>query len=198
METLIQDIRFGVRRLAKSPGFALIAILSLALGVGANAAIFSLVNTVLLRPLPIDHPEQVMSVAVRAKNDTMSALSYLNYVDLRDRNEVLSGLIAERFAPVSLSRDGNNQRMWGYLVSGNYFDVLGISAVKGRVFTADDDRTKLSSPVAVVSYGCWQRRFGSDPDIAGKEILLNGHPFQIVGVAPDGFVGTEIIYTPEI
>ncbi|HMG36955.1 MAG TPA: ABC transporter permease [Blastocatellia bacterium] len=198
METLIQDIRFGVRRLVKSPGFAFIAIVSLALGVGANAAIFSLVNTVMLRPLPIANPSQVVAVGVRAKNDSMSALSYPNYVDLRDRNDVLSGLIVERFAPISLSRDGNNERMWGYLVSGNYFDVLGVNAFKGRTFAPDEDRTKLTHPVAVIGYGCWQRRFGGDPDLVGKEILLNDHPFRVIGIAPPGFAGTEIIYTPEI
>src|SRR5215831_14396156 len=109
METLLQDIKFGSRRLLKSPGFSLIAIISLALGVGANTAIFSLVNAILLRPLPVDHPEQIVSVAVRAKNDSMDAFSYPNYIDVRDRNEVLSGLIAHRFAVMSLSKDGNNQ-----------------------------------------------------------------------------------------
>jgi macrolide transport system ATP-binding/permease protein len=198
METLIQDIKFGSRRLLKSPGFASIAIISLALGVGANTAIFSLVNAVLLRPLPVAHPEEIMSVAVRGKNDAMDAFSYPNYIDFRDRNQVLSGLIVERFAAISLSRNGNNQRVWAYLVSGNYFDVLGVRAIKGRTFLPEEDRTRLSHPVVVVSYRCWQSRFGGDPDLVGKEILLNNHPFKVIGIAPEGFSGTEIIFTPEI
>jgi MacB-like periplasmic core domain len=198
METLLQDIRFGLRRLAKSPGFAVIALVSLALGVGANTAIFSLVNAVLLKPLPVVNPEQLVAVGVRGKGDSMRAFSYPNYIDFRDRNQVLSGLFVERIAPMSLSRVGNNQRVWGYLVSGNYFDVLGVRAIKGRTFAPEEDQTRLSHPVAVISHGCWLRRFGGASDLVGTEVLLNGHPFKIIGIAPEGFTGTEIIYTPEI
>src|SRR5919107_4677680 len=126
--TILQDLRFGVRRLLKSPGFTLVAVVSLALGVGANTAIFSLVNTVLLRPLPVEKPERLVSVSVLGKDDSMLAFSYPTYKDFRDRSEVLSGIFAERLGPMSLSRDGNNQRVWGYLVTGNYFDVLGVAA----------------------------------------------------------------------
>jgi predicted permease len=194
----MQDVRFGLRRLLKRPGFALVAILSLALGVGANTAIFSLINTVLLRPLPVAEPENIVSVSVMGKNDSTLAFSYPNYEDFRDRNEVLSGLIVHRFAPMSLSRDGNNERVWGYLVSGNYFDVLGVSAFRGRTFLPEEDRTRNSHPVAVVSYNCWQHRFGADPALIGKDVVLNGHTFAVIGVAPEGFKGTELIYTPEI
>ncbi|HXG68903.1 MAG TPA: ABC transporter permease [Blastocatellia bacterium] len=200
METLIQDLRFGIRRLLASPGFTFIAILSLALGIGANTAIFSLVNTILLRPLPVAQPEQVVAVnQVDLRNPSGFAnFSYPNYVDFRDRNEVLSGMYAHRFVPLSLSRGGNNERVWGYLVSGNYFDVLGVSAFKGRLFSQEDDRAPGAHPVAVVSYGGWQRRFGSDPDLVGKTILLNGHTFTVIGIAPENFTGTELIFTPEI
>ena len=198
MENLIQDIRFGLRRLFKSPGFALIAIASLALGIGANTAIFSLVNTVLFKSLPVPNPQQVFSIAVRGNNDSMQAFSYPNYQDFRDKNDVLTGLIVHRFAPMSLSIDGANERVWGYLVSGNYFDVLGVQPIKGRGFLPEEDQAPLSHPVVVISHGCWQRRFGGDPDIVGKDIRLNGHPFKIIGVAPEGFRGVEIIYTPEI
>jgi predicted permease len=198
METLLQDLRFGFRRLLKSPAFTIVAVLSLALGVGANAAIFSLINAVLLRPLPITDPANVLSVQVVGKNDSIDAFSYPNYVDFRDRNEVLSGLLVYRFAPMSLSREGNNERIWGYEVSGNYFDVLGVPAVRGRTFSPDEDRARNASPVAVLSYGCWQRRFGADPELVGKEIILNGHTFNVIGIAPEGFAGTEIIYTPEV
>ncbi|HXU39697.1 MAG TPA: ABC transporter permease [Blastocatellia bacterium] len=198
METLIQDLRFGFRRLLKGPAFTIVAVLSLALGVGANAAIFSLINAVLLRPLPITDPSKVLSVQVVGKNDSLDAFSYPNYLDFRDRNEVLSGLLVYRFAPMSLSRERNNERVWGYEVSGNYFDVLGVPAVRGRMFSPEEDRARNASPVAVLSYGCWQRRFGADPQIVGKEITLNGHTFNVVGIAPEGFTGTEIIYTPEV
>ena len=198
METLLQDIRFGVRRLLKSPGFAAIAVISLALGIGANTAIFSLVNTILLRPFPVADPEEIFSVAVSGKDSGIQAFSYPTYLDFRDRNEVFSGLFVTRTSPMSLSRDGNNERAWGYLVSGNYFDVLGVKAHLGRTFTQEEDRTRLSHPVVVISYTGWQKRFGADPNIIGKEIILNGHTFNIIGVAPEGFIGTELIYTPEI
>jgi predicted permease len=198
METLFKDLRYGVRSLLKRPGFAAIAVITLALGIGANTAIFSLVNMVLLRSLPVDHAEQVVAVSLRGKGDSLNAFSYPNYIDFRDRNEVLSGLLAYRFVPLSLSRGDNNERIWGYEVSGNYFDVLGVHAIKGRTFSPEEDRTRLSHPVAVVSYGCWQRRFGADPNLVGKDVLLNNHQFRIIGVAPEGFKGTEFVYTPEI
>lgn len=198
METLFQDLRFGFRRLLKSPGFTFAALISLALGVGANAAIFSLVSTVMLRPLPVPEPENVISVSVTGKNDAMLAFSYPNYMDYRDRNDVFSGLLVYRISPMSLSREGNNERIWGYMVSGNYFDVLGVQAVEGRTFLPEEDRTRNSHPVAVISHTCWQSRFGADPQIVGKEILINGNKFNVVGVAPEGFKGTEFIYTPEV
>ncbi|HKQ62297.1 MAG TPA: ABC transporter permease [Candidatus Polarisedimenticolaceae bacterium] len=193
-----QDLRFGARRLAKSPGFALIAIVSLALGIGVNTAIFSLVNAVVLRPLPVARADEVVSVAVRGQQDAMLAFSYPNYRDFRDRNQVLSGLAVERFVTLSLSHRGENERLWGYLVSGNYFDVLGVRAGLGRTFAPEEDRTPLAHPVAVVSHACWLRRFGGDAGLVGREIQLNGHAFTVIGVAPEGFRGTEIIYTPEI
>jgi predicted permease len=198
METLLKDIRYGVRGLLKRPGFVIISIITLALGIGANTAMFSLLNTVLLRRLPVKDPEQIVSVSVRGKTDSILAFSHPNYVDFRDRNQVLSSLLLYRFAPVSLSRNGNNQRIWSYEVSGNYFDLLGVHALKGRTFLPEEDRTKLSHPVVVVSYTGWQRRFGGDPDLVGKEVLLNNHPFKVIGITPQNFRGTEMIYTPDM
>ncbi|HEU4390835.1 MAG TPA: ABC transporter permease, partial [Blastocatellia bacterium] len=198
MDNLIKDIRFGIRRLIKSPGFSLIAIASLALGVGANTAIFSLVNTVLLRPLPVPDPTRIVSVTVRGKGDSIGAFSYPMYEDFRDRNDVLSGILVYRFAYMSLSQDGRGQRVWGYEVSGNYFDVLEVKPVLGRTFLPEEYRTPLSHPVAVMSYGCWQRRFAGDPGVVDRDVAINGHSFRIIGVAPEGFSGTEIIYTPEL
>src|SRR6266581_1786553 len=178
MRSLIKDIRYGFRSFLKRPAFTAIAIVTLALGIGANTAIFSLVNTVLLRPLPVPNPKQIVSVSLSGKTDPLLAFSYPNYRDFRDRNTVLSGLLVYRFAPLSLSREGGNERVWGYEVSGNYFDVLGVPAFRGRMFSPEEDRARNASPLAVVSYGCWQRRFGADPELVGKEITLNGHIFN--------------------
>src|SRR5215212_9016884 len=175
MDSLVKDIRYAVRGLVKRPGFVAIAVITLALGIGANTAIFSLVNTVLLRSLPVDRPNEIVSVAARGKDDSMSAFSYPNYRDFRDRNDTLSGLLVYRFVPLSLSRSGVNERIWGFEVSGNYFDVLGVKAIKGRTFAADEDKTPLSNPVAVLSFESWQKRFGGDPDLVGKDVLLNNH-----------------------
>ena len=193
-----KDISYAVRSLLKRPGFVSIAVITLALGIGANTAIFSLVNAVLLRSLPVERPGEIVSVAVRGKDDSMSAFSYPNYRDFRDRNEALSGLLVYRFVPLSLSRSGANERVWGFEVSGNYFDVLGVKAIKGRTFLPEEDKTPLSHPVAVVSYESWQRRFGGDPDLVGKDVLLNNHAFKVIGITPEGFKGTEMIYTPEM
>src|SRR5829696_959516 len=159
MDSLIKDIRYAIRGLVKRPGFVAIAVVTLALGIGANTAIFSLVNTVLLRKLPVDRPGEIVSVAVRGKDDSLSAFSYPNYKDFRDRNDVLSGLLVYRFVPLSLSRNGLNERVWGYEVSGNYFDVLGVKPIQGRTFLPEEDKTRLTHPVVVLSYLGWQRRF---------------------------------------
>jgi macrolide transport system ATP-binding/permease protein len=198
MTTLWQDLRYGLRMLRKTPGFTAIAILSLALGIGANTAIFSLVNTALLRPLPVDKPEQLVGLNNTAGERMFPAFSYPNYKDFESRNQVFSGMIAYRFAPLSLSHDGINERLWGYIVSGNYFEVLGVRAGLGRLISTDDDRAPGGHPVAVLSHKCWQSRFGSDPNISGKEILVNGRGYTVIGVAPPSFFGTEIVAAPEI
>src|SRR6266545_8339418 len=128
MQTLLQDIRYSLRLLMKRPSFTAVAVLTLALGIGANTAIFSLVNTVLLRPFPVVRPGELYTLSLTGKNDSLLAFSYPDYIDFRDRNDALAGLYASRIAPMSLSRNGNNERVWGYLVSGNYFEVLGVNA----------------------------------------------------------------------
>ncbi|HSE19724.1 MAG TPA: ABC transporter permease [Pyrinomonadaceae bacterium] len=198
MDSLIKDIRYAIRSLIKRPGFVAIAVITLALGIGANTAIFSLVNTVVLRSLPVERAGEIVSVAVRGKDDSMSAFSYPNFKDFRDRSDVLSGLLVYRFVPLSLSRGGNNERIWGYEVSGNYFDVLKVKAIHGRTFLPEEDQTKNSHPVIVVGYDCWQRRFAGDPGLVGKDVLINNHQFKVIGIAPEGFKGTEFVYSPEI
>src|SRR4029079_12010031 len=147
MENLFHDLRFGFPRLIKTPGFALMPLLSLALGIGANTAIFSLVNIILFRPMPYANPQEVVSVSAVGKEGAMAAFSYPNYIDFRDRNEVLSGMLVSRFTYMSLSRNGNNEKIWGNLVSGNYFDVLGVKPALGRTFLPEEDKTRLSHPV---------------------------------------------------
>jgi predicted permease len=198
MQTLWQDMRYGLRRLIKKPGFAVIAILSLALGIGANTAVFSLVNMVLFRSLPVANPQEVVSVSAVGKDGQMAAFSYPNYVDFRDRNQVLSELLVSRFTYMSLSRNGNNERIWGNLVSGNYFDALGVKPALGRTFLPEEDKTRLSHPVVVISHSLWQKQFGGDPSVVNSDILINGRKFKIIGVAPAGFKGTEFVFAPEI
>jgi macrolide transport system ATP-binding/permease protein len=200
LEIFWMDLRFAFRRLINSWGFTLIAVLSLALGIGANTAIFSLVNTVLLRPMPVENPERLVALnfASEKSNNIYPLFSYLNYRDLRDRNNVLDGLLAYRMAPVSLSHDGINERAWGYVASGNYFDVLGVKPALGRLLTPEDDKSEGAHPVMVISHECWQRRFAGDPNVVGRSVLVNARSFLIIGVAPRGFHGTEIAYKAEM
>ena len=199
METLLQDIRFGFRQLMKQPGFAALAIISMALGIGANTSIFSLVDTALLRPLAVKEPSQLVELYGTLHNGTdWSLQSYLNYKDYRDRNTVFSGLFVYRVVVSSLTVNNSSQRVWGYLVSGNYFDVLGVKPMLGRAFLPEEDQTPDSHPVAVISYNCWQHRFGGDPQIVGKTVEFNSRPFTVIGVAPKGFIGTEVAYDPEM
>lgn len=197
-DEMMQDLRYGVRMLAKRPGFTLVAVLSLALGLGANTAIFSLINTMLLRPLPIHQPEQLVALNNAGGNQMFSNFSYPNYKDLRSRNDVFSDLIAYRIMPLSLSHDGINERRWGYEVSGNYFSALGVSAAQGRLLVAEDDLTPGAHPVVVIGYKLWQQSFGSAPNVVGKEIIVNGRPYTVVGVTPQGFLGTEIASASEL
>jgi predicted permease len=196
---LWQDLRYGARMLVKKPGFTLIAVVTLALGIGANTAIFSLVNTILLRPLPVREPQRLVSIfPTILRTGEAQIFSYPNYVDVRDRNDVFTDLAAFTFAGMSLSRNGNNEIIYGYLASGNYFELLGVNAALGRTFTPKDDRTPNADPVAVLSYASWQKRFGADHNIVGQTVLLNNLSYTIIGVAPPRFNGTEFIYAPEM
>jgi predicted permease len=199
METLLQDIRYGFRQLTKRPAFAALAFISMALGIGANTSIFSLVDTALLRPLATREPSRLVELYGTLHNGLdWSLQSYPNYKEYRDRNTVLSGLFVYRVVVSSLTANNSSQRVWGYLVSGNYFDVLGVKPLLGRAFLPEEDQTPDSRPVVVVSYNCWQHRFGGDPQIVGKTVEFNSRPFTIIGVAPKGFIGTEVAYDPEM
>ncbi len=193
---LLQDLRYGARMLLKKPGFSLIAIFTLSLGIGANTAIFSLVNKALLRPMPVESPDRLVAV----NNDSLKlpVISYPNFRDFRERNQVFSGMLAYRYMTFGLSNNGVNERVWGYLSTGNYFESLGVKPALGRFFTADDDRTPGAHAVAVITYESWQKRFAGDPRVIGKTLIVNGSNFTIIGVAPQGFYGSEVIYHPEI
>jgi predicted permease len=204
MDILWQDIRFAFRTIRKNPGFTAVAVLSLALGVGANTTIFTLLNAALLSPLPVERSSEL--VAVYTTDTTrigpfgnLSPMSYLNLKDFRERNESLAD-IAGYSGPqgVSAITGSEPQQAFVELVTGNYFTVLGVKAAKGRVFTADEDETRGEAPVAVISHGFWQRRFGGDPAAVGKVMPLNGHGFTIVGIMPEGFRGVNSLFSPDM
>ena len=189
MDSLFKDIRYGVRSLLKRPGFTAIAVLTLALGIGANTAIFSVVNATLMRPLPVADQERLVFVF---NGPSGSVFSYPDYSALRDQNNVFDGLIAWGGITASLNSNEQTDLVVGAIVTGNYFDVLGVRAQLGRVITADDDKTPGAHPVAVISQGLWQRRFGGDANVVGRQLLLNGNTFTVIGVLPAGFDGLQL------
>ncbi|MBA2340007.1 MAG: ABC transporter permease [Pyrinomonadaceae bacterium] len=198
MTTLMQDMRYAVRVLLKHPGFTAVAVLSLALGIGVNTATFSVLDAVLLRSLPISQPDQLVTVFTQREAELNSGFSYPDYVDYRDRNEVFSGMIAWDGVSLNLSVGDATERISGQLVTGNYFDVLGVRATQGRTFLPEEDRTPGSAPVAVISHGFWQKQFGGAPGVLGKQVTINNHSFSIIGVAPAGFTGAERGAAPDI
>jgi predicted permease len=198
MQQLLLDLRLALRRLRHSGGFACVAIVTLTLGIGANTAVFSVINQVALRPLPVARSGELISLNQSLGGNLFPTLSYPNYRDIRDRNNVLSGLVAYRILPASLGIRGNSRRLWGYLVTGNYFELLGVHAARGRLLTPADDLHPGAHPVAVLSYTCWQQHFGGDPSAVGRTVKFNGMDFTILGIAPQGFFGTELYYAPEV
>ncbi len=206
MENLLQDIRFGLRTLGKNPGFTIVAILTLALGIGANAAIFSLTDQVLLRLLPVERPRELVVLTspgvnhgrVWSDSDGGPSFSYPMYKDLRDRNEVFAGLLAGFHVQVNVAGQGESQLADGLLVSGNYFQVLGVRPFLGRVFSSQDETAPGANPVAVLSYGYWTRHFGSDPNILNKQLAVNGNSLTVVGVARPGFTGVQVGQIPDV
>jgi putative ABC transport system permease protein len=203
MDKMLQDVRYALRQLKKSPAFSLVAVLTLALGIGANTTIFTVVNAVLLRPLPVEDPERLVAVlGTDARNSTAAQqflpMSELNYKDLRDKNDVLTGLASFTGAGVNLSGAGNPEQLNATLVSGNYFQVLGVHAVVGNTFDPEQARKEGGYPVVVLGYGLWQRRFGGDRSIVGKPLTLNQQPYTVIGVAPKSFQGTFTVGSPDV
>ena len=202
MRSLLQDAQYAVRTLRKSPLFASVAVLSLALGIGANAAIFSLINQLILQMLPVQHPEQLVLLTGRGNhygsNTGANSLSYLMYTDFRDHNQVFSGIFCRYGRTLSVTADGRTEVVSSEDVSGNYFPVLGVKAALGRVFTASDDLIQGANPVAVLSYGYWQTRFNGDRGVIGKKLVINGYPMTVIGVSQKGFDGLEVGYSPQV
>lgn len=197
VDRLVQDLRYALRTLRWNPGFASVAVLALAIGVGANAALYSILNAVYLRFLPVENPEQLVVVATRNQS-----FSYPFYRDIRDQTQSLQGTIAYRSLAISAGINGSTERVTGAMVSGNYFAVLGVQPAAGMLIEPEDDVKPGSGgargPVAVLSYAYWMRRFGGEASAIGKTIDLNGAPFTIIGVAREGFSGTEVGVSPEV
>jgi predicted permease len=202
MGNFVQDLRYAFRTLRKAPLFTSVAVLSLALGIGANTAIFTLVNQLILQLLPVRDPEQLVLLTARGShygsNTGGNALSYPMYQDFRDKNQVFQGMFCRFGNAFSLTYEGRTELVSGELVSGNYFPVLGVGAALGRVFSAQDDLIQGGHPIAVLSYGYWRTRFAADAAVIGRKIVLNGYPLTIVGVSRAGFDGVEPGSSPQI
>jgi predicted permease len=192
LETLFQDLRFALRVLRKPPGFAVVAVLTLAVAIGANAVVFSAINGFILRALNVPRAKSLYILEHGTDND--SSESYPDYVDLRDRNRSFDGLIAYNIDQAALDTGKNPSRAWIYEVSGNYFDILGIQPYLGRLIHASDDR----APDIVLTYAYWHSHFQDDRSVVGSVLQLNRHPFTVIGVTPPGFRGTVLIFSPDL
>src|ERR1051325_3683638 len=200
LRDLLQDIRYGIRMMRHAPSFTAVAVLALALGIGVNTAILSAVNGFVLRPLFVEKPTELVAPFWGRKADARvwGKCSYANYVDLREQNQSFSALCAWSQASAGISSGesqnaGDSERaevVWGELVSGNYFDVMGVKPMLGRGFLPEEDQTPNARPVVGISQPLWQQRFNADPDVVGKTAYLNGQPFTIIGVMPESFLGS--------
>ena len=192
---MFNDLKLAMRKLAKTPGFVLTAIVTLALGIGANAVVFSVLNALVLRPVNVPHAQNLYTVQ-RFKYPSQS---YLDYLDLRDRNRTFESLVTfELIGPVGVDTGGNPTSAWPYLTSGNYFDALGIQPYLGRFFHASDEKGMNSAPYVVLRYAYWNSYFHGDAGVVGRMVEINKHPFTVVGVAPPAFRGTELFFSPAI
>src|SRR5271163_5248305 len=202
MESLIQDLKYAARVLLKSPGFVAIAVLTLALGIGANTALFSVVNGVLLRPLPFPRPNELVILSEKTANFDNSSLSYPNFQDWQRSNSSFSSIAAYRNDDFSITGTGEAERVRVGMVSAGFFELLGVHPTRGGLFTAGEDRLG-TAPVVLISAGLWQRKFGSAPDIVGKRITMNGDSYSVIGVIPASFQlestnfrGNEDVFVP--
>jgi predicted permease len=189
VDKLIKDIRYGARNLVSRPGFTLIAIVTLAIGIGANTAVFTIVNAVLFRPRPVAQPERLVELYSGDARNPYEASSYPDFLVFRDQPEVFSALAAYRIEQFKLGGAENVEQIFGEAVSGNYFELLGVNPIKGRTFLPEEDQTPGTHPVAVISHGFWQRRFNSNPAVIGQTITLNHQSLTVIGIAPPQYTG---------
>jgi len=197
---MLQTFRFACRMLRKNPGFTLVAVCSLAIGIGATSAMFSWADTLLLRPLPVLKPSEIVNVRSSSPSDPLNNVSYRDYIDFRDRNSTLDGLIAYSLAPFGLSKklETSPRLKYGLFVSGNFFRVLGVEPVLGRGFRADEDKVPGRDAVVVLSHDLWSSQFGADRSVIGRKLRLNGVEFTVVGVAPEHFTGVDQYFRPAL
>jgi len=207
MESVLQNLRFALRQLTKSPGFTLTVVLTLALGIGANTAVYTLFDQVLVRMLPVERPQELVRFEWRGAfsgssssfgGDMTNYFSYPMYKDLRDQNKVFSGMIAADRVGAGISWHNQASDEDAELVSGNYFDMLGLRPAVGRLLSAADDTAKNANPELVLSYDFWKTRFSGAQDVVGQTVLINGHPFAVVGVAPENFTSAIGGYKPQV
>ena len=213
MNTLLQDLRYGLRMLAKNPGFTAVAVLTLALGIGANTAIFTVINSVLLSTLPVKDPRQLVvltdpdshGMSVGSEDGDRDLLTYPEFQELRERNQVFSGILAADSSVPRLvvvvegsEQSGEGAPAYVGMVSGSYFSVLGVNAILGRTFTTEVDKIRDANPVAVISYNFWRSRFGGEPSVLGRKIRIRQASYEIIGVAPPRFFGETVGYAPDI
>ncbi|HET6893201.1 MAG TPA: ABC transporter permease [Pyrinomonadaceae bacterium] len=192
MRTIWQDIRYGARMLTKNPGVTLVAVITLALGIGGNAAIFGGVSAFILRPLPVPEPNTLVRLAeITDERGVAEEFSYPDFVDYRNQSSAFEGISAEAMVQAALNSENQNDVVWGQLVSGNYFDILRIKPIMGRTFLPEEDKTPGSHAVVVLGHSLWQRRLGSDPNIVGKKVQLNGRSYDVIGIAPESFKGSN-------
>ena len=198
MENLWNDVRYAWRMLIKSPGFAIVAVLALGLAIGANTAIFSLFNGVIWRSLPVNDAQQLVVVATQQRGlDFPIPLSYPDFQDYRQVKAVFSDMCGYVPSPVNLQAEGRPTRVWVELVTGNYFSVLGLEAARGRTFAADEGWVPGKDALIVLSYKYWQTRFAGNPEVVGRTVQVNKHPFTIIGVAPERYHGAYYFLEPD-
>src|SRR5712672_3829711 len=196
---MIHDFRFAFRQLIKAPGFTFAAVLVLALAIGVNTAVFSLVNTVFFAPPAYTKPHEMVQLFSQDKKDPKKfrGFSYPTYLDIREQNTVFSDAMSFNLALIGLGQKGDTRRAFAGIISSNYFSVLGVPLARGRTFLPEEETLGRNAPVAIVSYAYWQKH-NLDPSVLGSELLVNGHPFTIVGIAPRGFTGTLQIFSVEV
>src|SRR5690349_8471957 len=196
---MLQDLQFGLRMLRKNPGFTAVAVLSLALGIGANTAIFQLVNAVRLKTLPVANPQELVNVRLTdmdasrgSKPAPYPSVTNPIWEQIRDRQQAFSGVLAWGRQDFNLAQGGEVRNAKGLWVSGDFFNVLGVQPERGRLLTAADDQRGCAAPGAVISHGFWQREYGGDPNIVGRKVMLADKSFEIIGVTPASFFGLEV------